>query len=302
MNKTTKSWLIIAAVLVLLGGFLFVGVMETLGWDFTKLSTVKCETNTYEIGEDFNGIAMNTNTADITFVFSNDAKCKVVCYEEQNAKHSVAVKDGVLTVEVIDKRSVHDFTGLTFDTPKITVYLPKTQYSSLHVDSNTADVEIPKNFTFEKVDISLSTGDVDCCAAVTQTLEIKTSTGDVRVERISAGTLDISVSTGDVYLADIRCKNVISSGSTGDITLKNVIATEKFSIQRDTGDVKLESVDAGEIYIKTDTGDVRGTLLTDKIFLTQTDTGSVDVPNTTTGGKCEIHTDTGDIKISIANG
>ena len=61
--------------------------------------------------------------------------------------------------------------------------------------------------------------------------------------------------------------------------------------------MKFDSSDAAEIYVRTSTGDVAGSLLTDKVFMTQTDTGNVGVPQTITGGKCEIHTDTGDIQI-----
>jgi len=65
--------------------------------------------------------------------------------------------------------------------------------------------------------------------------------------------------------------------------------------------VEFTACDAGEIVIETDTGDVEGTLLSDKIFITETDTGRIDVPKTTTGGRCQITTDTGDIKIKIVN-
>ena len=73
-------------------------------------------------------------------------------------------------------------------------------------------------------------------------------------------------------------------------------------IKRSTGDVKFDGSDAAEIFIKTDTGDVTGSLLTDKVFITQTDTGNIDVPKTVNGGRCEISTDTGDIKISVKKG
>ena len=53
------------------------------------------------------------------------------------------------------------------------------------------------------------------------------------------------------------------------------------------------------MFVETDTGDVTGSLLSDKVFITKSDTGSIDVPKTVTGGKCEITTDTGDIKIEI---
>ena len=81
--------------------------------------------------------------------------------------------------------------------------------------------------------------------------------------------------------------------------MTNVIAREKFNLERDTGKVKFNGCDAETIYVKTDTGSVTGSLLTDKVFVTDTDTGSVDVPKTITGGRCEITTDTGNIRLSI---
>ncbi len=321
MRTRTTVWFIIAASLVLLGCALFSGVMATLDWDFTKLATVKYETNTYEINEAFDNISMNTDTADIVFVLSDDGNCRVECHEEENAKHSVTVEDSTLTIELNDDRSVHNFIGLNFGSPKITVYLPKTEYSSLIINEDTGDVEIPKDFTFNDVDISLSTGDVDFDASASKSIKIKTDTGDICVENNSAGALDLSVSTGKVTvsgvtcegdvtvgvstgkteLADIKCKRVISSGNTGDISLDNVVAAEKFSIERSTGDVRFEKSDAAEIFVETDTGYITGTLLTDKVFMVDTDTGRVKVPKTTSGGKCEITTDTGDIIIDIVS-
>ena len=70
-------------------------------------------------------------------------------------------------------------------------------------------------------------------------------------------------------------------------------------LDRDTGDIDLEDCDADEIFIVTDTGDVKGTLLSEKVFITKTDTGDVNVPNSISGGRCEITTDTGDINISL---
>lgn len=64
-----------------------------------------------------------------------------------------------------------------------------------------------------------------------------------------------------------------------------------------TGNVAFDGADAAEISVKTNTGDVTGSLLTGKVFVVQTDTGAVDVPKTAAGGRCEIETDAGDIRI-----
>lgn len=317
MKMKTKIWLVIAASFLLMGGITFCSVIAMLNWDFTKLSTSNYQTNTYQIGEAFDGISINTDTAHIIFVISDDGKCKVECYEEEKAKHSVAVEEETLVISMIDNKSWYDYIGINFDSPKIIVYLPKTQCTSLIINQSTGKIEIPKDFKFKDVEISSSTADIDFFACVSSLIRIKTSTGDISVEDISADLLDISVSTGKVTVSgvncegdvkinvstgksnitNIKCKNLISNGNTGDIYLKNVNAVERFTIERSTGDVKFDNSDAAEISVKTETGDVRGTLLSDKVFIVQTDTGSVDIPKTVNGGRCEITTDTGDISI-----
>lgn len=280
MSKRAKLWLIIASSLVLVGCILFGGVMIMLKWDFTQLSTAKYETNTYEIDEEFSDISIVTDTADMVFVPSENAKSSVVCYEQKNAKHAVTVKDGALVIELVNTKKWYEYIGITFGMPKITVSVPQREYGALSVRSSTGGIRV-ENVSVDALDLSVSTGKV--------TASNVTCEGDVKIH----------VSTGKTALTDISCKNVASSGSTGDISLKNVIAAQKFSIERSTGDVKLDGCDAAEIVVKTDTGDVRGSLLTDKVFITHTDTGRVDVPKTVTGGKCEITTDTGDIRINI---
>lgn len=76
----------------------------------------------------------------------------------------------------------------------------------------------------------------------------------------------------------MHAKSVISSGNTGDISLDNVIAAEKLSIERSTGDVKFKGSDAAELFVKTDTGDVTGSLLTSKDIYYSNQYGDVVCP------------------------
>ncbi len=282
MRKTTKIWLVTAAVLVVVGCMVLGGVMAVLGWDFVKLSTNKYDTNKHEIEEDFNAISINTDTVDITFLPSEDIKCSVVCYEQKNVTHSVAVKENMLVIETVDSRKWYEHIGINFGTPQITVYLPEKEYTSLSIKESTGDIEITEAFQFEDVAISLSTGNI--------------TVSDV----LCAGDVNLHVSTGKATLTNVECKNLISSGSTGDIFLNHVIATEKFSIKRSTGDIRFDGSDAAEISVETSTGDITGTLLSEKVFIAQTDTGKIRVPKTVTGGRCELITDTGNIKIKYA--
>lgn len=319
MKKQTKIWLIVAASLILLGSILFVGAMAMLKWDFTKLSTTKYETNSYALSEAFENIVITGKTADVLLVPSADDQTTVVCYEQRNAKHSVEVKDGSLTIEIKDSRKWYEHIGISFDTPQITVMLPLGQYKALTVKSDTGKVEISRDFQFESMDIALSTGHVKNHASVQKTMKLRTTTGNILVENVSVGSMELSVftgdltvnqvlcdgdvrlncTTGDTCIMDLACKNLQSEGSTGDLSMTRVMMTGRLDVETSTGDTNLDSCDAAEIFIETSTGHVKGSLLSDKVFIARTDTGKVDVPNTVTGGRCEIITDTGNIKITI---
>ena len=316
MSKSVKIWLIVATSLLLVVGIIFGGIMMALNWDFSKISTVKYETNEYEISDNYKNLKVITDTADITFVPSENTK--VVCYEEIKQKHLVTVQGDTLVIEAASKKW-YEHIGINFGSPKITVYIPAGEYGALTIKGDTSDTEIPKEFGFESIDISQSTGNIKCFASANGDIKIKTSTGAIKVENITAGSLDLKVSTGDIIatniecvgdllvkvstgkvkLENVKCNDIISSGDTGDITLKNVIADEKIDVERTAGDIEFDKCDASELIILTDTGDVKGTLLSDKVFIVKTDTGSIKVPETVSGGKCKITTDTGDIKIEI---
>lgn len=319
MSKKRKLWIIMAIFLILIGSIIFLGVMNKLKWDFTKLSTNNIELNEYGIYDDFEDIKIITDTANIVFMVSEETKNLVVCNEQKNVNHSVKVKDNTLLIEVVDKRKWYEHIGINFNKSKIIIYIPKGEYGDLLIKSSTSDIEIPNDFKFENINIFESTGDINNYATVSETIKIKTTTGSVRVENMFAGMIDLSTSTGKVdinnvncfgdvkinvstgktSISDTNCENLITKGSTGDISLNNVIATEKISIKRSTGDIKFKDSDANDIFVETDTGNVIGNLLTDKLFFVETDTGNIDVPKVMSDKKCEIITDTGDIKITV---
>ena len=319
MRKKTKIMLLTATALLLLGGALFTAALAAAGGDFSKLSTVKYETATHEVSEPFTNISIAADTADILFVQTESDTAKVECYEQEKLTHAVSVADGTLLIEVNDTRAWYEHIGINFKTSRITVFLPKGTYGALTVKADTSDVVIPKEISLETVDVTVSTGDVACAASPAASLKIKTSTGDIEVSEIITGTIDLTVSTGeikikgvtctgavtvgvstgDVEIEDLSCGNFTSTGSTGDLSMERVIVKEKLVVKRSTGDVELDGCDAAELVIETTTGEVEGTLLSGKMFAVDSDTGRKDVPESTAGGRCEITTDTGNIKIRI---
>ena len=315
-----KSVLVIGLCLILLSAASYSVHTAARRVNFGLLGGGNMETKTFDITEDFRNIRITADTEDIEFRPSDSGKCRVVCVERENDWHTVSVSDKTLTVERVNAgKWFRNISLFSLGKQSITVYLPKSEYADLFIDDDTGDVAVPQDFTFDSVEITVSTGDVACGASASGLLRIKTSTGDILTENVSAGELDLKVSTGRVdlqsvdcggnvnvvvstgkaQLTDVACRSLSSTGSTGSIALQNVIAETTMSVKRSTGNVSFDRCDAGELLIETDTGKVSGTLLSDKVFLARSDTGHIDVPETLSGGRCKISTDTGSIKMEI---
>ncbi|MBQ8922655.1 MAG: DUF4097 family beta strand repeat protein [Oscillospiraceae bacterium] len=317
MTKT-KKWIIAGAALLGAGIITCTAALAALGFDFKKLGTVELVTNTYEVSGDFENITITGDTEDITFVRSEDGSCKVLCREEKDALHQVTAENNTLTITKNSARKIRIFSIMA-ESPKITVYLPKDSYDALKINADTGDVTIPDAFSFGQISVTLDTGDCTCNASASDKISIRTDTGDIRLSGISAAGLELTSDTGDMKLTDVTlsgelrieedtgdvtaqnltCTKFTAKGETGDLSMTNVTASEAFDLKSDTGDITFSGCDAEAIYVRTDTGDVTGTLRSDKVFLTETDTGDVSVPKTVTGGRCEISTDTGDIRIKV---
>ncbi len=318
MKRSAKIWLLSAAALLLVGAMIFGGVMTMQKWDFSSLWKGNFVSETYVLEDGARDISISADTAVIQIVPATDGRITVEAYEHKHARHAVAVEDGKLSVTLNDQRKWYEYI-LSFGKPTVTVAIPAGAYGALKIDSKTGDILVSGELSFASAEIKLTTGDVEYYASTVGEVSIQTNTGDIEVKGARVGALSLSVTTGDIEAENISCagalsvkvstgdtdmesvtaKSLASTGSTGDMSLEGVTVAERMEIERSTGDVRFEGCDAGEILVRTDTGSVTGSLLSEKVFIARTDTGRVDVPKTVTGGRCEITTDTGDIKITV---
>lgn len=322
MKQTSKAWLIVGLVLILLGAALFVGDLALHRWDLGALGATRLETGTVELSESFQNISIRSDTEELRFLPAADGVCRVDYAIPEKRTLSASVRGDSLSIDVMDQTDWRDKLSFSFgpmEKSRITVYLPEQSYAALSVEEDTGDLFLPGDFSFESIRVKTDTGDVDCRASASALLNIETDTGDTRLEDLSAGALSLStdtgritlrsvscagelsvtVTTGKASLSDVSCGSFRSTGDTGDLTLEQVLVSGLLSAERSTGDVRLAGCDAAELLITTDTGDVSGTLLTEKVFVVRSSTGSIRVPETVSGGKCKISTTTGDVHIDI---
>ena len=296
--STTRKIIVAALILSLIGIIIFTVTMCRNNWSVPGV-VVKTETvtRTFEISERFDSIALDIETDDVVFARSNNSGCTVVITNFKNSDYNVGVKSGTLFIEKIKAKNG---VFLDFGDPSITIYLPASDYKDLTINASTGDINVPSDFNFKTMDIDMSTGDITCGATVSDKLSLKVSTGEVSLYSASAGDVFIKVSTGKADVKNLSCSTFTSEGSTGRIKLDNVLVSGKLDIKRSTGDVSFNNCDAKEIEIKTSTGNIEGSLRSDKVFIVRSDVGRINVPETLTGGKCKISSDTGNIKITIA--
>lgn len=292
----TKRSTVFSLILIVVGMLLMIISLGSCGFNFKNLDKKNYETNTHEIADHFNSISISSETADINFVPTDSEIASVVCLDNKKMPHEVGVKDGILNITINDERKWYDhITLFSSINPTITVYLPDDTYEALSIDSDTSDVKIPGEFTFDNISIELSTGDVTCLASANDFIKVNASTGDVHISDATAEDVSISISTGDVNITrctfaslnaktstgdhciselsiagdltanvstgfvainNVSCNNFTSNGSTGDICIENLNASNRFTVERSTGDIELEGCIAGHLNVKASTGDV----------------------------------------------
>ena len=313
MNKLILIPIIIGATLTVAGGVIF-------GLAIANKSKDGPITNTYDLNESFDNFNINTSISNVVFEVSTDGSKKVVCKETDKLYHDVKVVNNELQINFIDETKWYErIFNFEFFSREVKIYLPAEAYGNLNIKASTGQVIIPTGFTFDSAEIKLSTGDISVASDVTNKIKITSSTGDIKLNDNTAKEVELKASTGNVTLSNVtvtedvtinvstghinannlKAENLTVNTSTGYVSLKKSLINKHLKIETDTGDVKFDEFDAETINIKTDTGDIRGTLLSSKIFYVSSHTGKTNYPHTTTGGVCEIKTDTGDVVLTI---
>lgn len=319
MKNSKRIAIMIAVIMITVGSITSVCAMAAIGFDFTKMNTVSFETNTYAVDDGFTSISVNGAECDIKLRPSGDGSCKVVCHESDKISHTVSVENNELIVERHDNRRWYEYIGAYWGSMEVVIYIPQGEYEELYALNLSGDIDIPEGYTFGSAEIQSTSGNINFKADVSGELSIQTTSGDIYIGEITSENLaaastsgnltiknvtaqnaiGIQTVSGDVEVSGVRCKNIAADTSSGDLEFRDVIMTDDMYVESVSGDVDLYRCDADSLWINTSSGDVSGTLLTEKIFLTDTSSGDIDVPRSTSGGKCEITTVSGDIEFDI---
>ena len=330
-----KVFIISAVSLIVVGLTVAIVTLAANQFNIGEL-TEELVPNTYSVEGEFNSIECDLDTADVDILYISEGESFVSSLETNKISFTVEVVDGVLKItentkienwyDFVNWRSVcvdlyinkNAFTNVTIknDTGDINI-LDAFKIDNLVIDSDTSNINL-SGLEVKSLDSNISTGDFYIENSSITSLKSKTSTGESKIRNCKVlenvtieastgkiylenfeigGKLHVTVNTGKIEISETTCDSYESSSSTGTVKLTDLVVTNDMNIKTSTGDVKLNSIDAANIYIKTSTGDVTGTIRSDKIFFLDSNTGKEDSPFSTTGGICKVTTDTGDITL-----
>ncbi len=281
--KRTAIAVLIAVLVVAIGGALVFTGLSAVRFRFRDLDTTKYVTNTHDVGEGFTREEMDVDTADVRVEPAADGKCRVVCVEQEKYPHTVTVQGSTLIVRAAkDHGWLSDMSiGIRTKSPSVTVYLPAADYASLQVEADTGRVVLVPGLVFETVDVDADTGSVEVDGVDVKDLKVNADTGRIKVSNMTPETVTLTACTGAIEVTDVVCDRDLRC-------------------EADTGSIRLTDVDGANLYLKADTGSISGTIRTEKVFYAKSSTGSVHVPEGTAGGRCEAHTATGSIRLSVS--
>ena len=192
--------------------------------------------------------------------------------------------------------AVEGDTSLETTTGDVTV---EGKHKTVSASATTGDVTL-RHVDAKELTVSVTTGSIHVQKAVAVAVTAAAGTGDVILEDvITDDAIRVTTTTGDQQLLRVLCGSMTLRAGSGCVTLTESVVLGHAAVKTTTGDVTFVRSDAVTLSVDVTTGDVTGSLLTSKIFSVASTSGSVNVPQSSVGGLCEIKTTSGSIRITI---
>ena len=281
MKKSTKISLLVSLILVIVGAVIIFISLLGVGFDMRKFSNMTFEKKVFDITDSFFDVHITEISDDIEVYLSDDKTCKIICYDSDKIYHECNVNnDGQLMIFCNDDRPWYEKIGFFYkENETIQVYLPKNSYKELYAYSTNGDINVPKDFTFEKASISSVNGKMNIGANVNQLFSAETTNGDIALNGELNGTIHALTTNGKIIAKNIKNADWADFTTTnGNIEVDGDVIRQ-FEAQSVNSSIKFGVAFCDRIYMNTVNGDITGTVPADKSCKGKTTNGSVNVPN-----------------------
>ncbi len=325
MSSLKKKILIGCASVTGAGLILLLGLFIKIKFNPVELNNEKQIIKTYDISDDYSDIYIETKDADVRFVVSENGKTSVTCINGTK-KDVVGSFNKCLKVISEKKKKAGTVFNPVFDFRKdnaadITVSLPYKRLGDVALITENGRIEADDFFLSDTVNSSLVTknGEIIYCMNTTGNCFIENENGNITVRSLQCDYVDVKNKSGEISLTgsdikgalnikngsgefnaeNVECENLTAESDSGDLYLKNFLSRVAVTVKENSGNVKIRKSDANAFIIDSKSGDVDAEFVSPKIYTVESKSGSVNIPESLSGGMCKINTDSGDIRVRI---
>lgn len=194
-----------------------------------------------------------------------------------------------------------DVTGtLSVENTSGGIEVGENQVGSLTVAGSSGGIQLASVCVENDIEVGSTSGGIHISDVECKNMVAKGSSGSIRLSSIVVKeNLDVDGTSGSIQLTDVECANVTGNNSSGSIKCSNVIASGDIGLENNSGGISLEACDATNLKLSATSGSIRGSLLSSKNFIAEATSGSVDVPQSASGGLCEVSTTSGSIHLRV---
>ncbi len=269
MNKKTRTIIICAVILMLVGGIMMAigllnGAKTTLYWDSEKHRLVCVDEDEMYVTREkfsvdqFDKIDINVSRAKVKFVPADGYYVEYSVMSEN--KNPLTVQGGKLTFCDDTGRFFELNFGYVFNKHNrdeyLTIYYPKeSELDSIVAELDMGNMEISGVYA-KMADIELSMGNLDVTDSRVDMLSAELDMGSLEMKNTETGVFSADLSMGDITLLN----SVVTGGmeteldmGSADISLAQIDSENRkieygYDLETDMGDVEVNEADQGNKY------------------------------------------------------
>ena len=175
----------------------------------------------------------------------------------------------------------------------------KKKWFQLFEPSKKVQIYIPAS-TYSTLNIKLSTGDISVPSGFSfSETKMELSTGKIQFKGDVETKLNFVQSTGDVKLENVHAGEIYLESSTGKKEISNVTVTGDVTLKSSTGDTIITKLNCKNLTLTASTGEVKASeAVMDGDLSVKVSTGDIKFANSD-AQKINIQTSTGDVELSL---
>ena len=323
MKKSTKTALIIAIVLLLIGLIMLAGAAVASGGHFWQelenatsgKTSENYESQLYTVSQDqVQEICVDIVAQDIQVVSVPGDNISIYYYESENDGYHLSLsEDGRLNMKYWSKGFWQTYFHFDFpvgnvplDTSiNVVIELPETYGGSLDLSTVSGDLELA-DVTGRALTLSSTSGDLELSRTNGESLALTTTSGSIQISECEIDeTVFCKNTSGDIQLRDSSAGQDSSfSCTSGDVELTDITIGGSLDVKTVSGEVDVDRLAAQTIHLVSTSGDISGSIegaLTDFSIESDTVSGDNSLPgNLQSGSKTlSVETISGDIDIKF---